>query len=196
MIKYFSDLGVNLDPFYKLLWRHVLTVEVLRKHFDLQEKNYCGACLWQFSNETRKDKDAKQAVQYLREWGENFWLETEYRVKEITTKMEKDLSDQISAGVKNQLLNVGASSKMRSILSDEEKAEVINRGQGVVSKAQVQDLSKVIDLLNNVLTDRQKHYYVLIDRLDENWVEEKIRYRLTMALLDSVKERWLPSGAI
>ena len=24
VIKYFSDLGVNLDPFYKLLWRHVL----------------------------------------------------------------------------------------------------------------------------------------------------------------------------
>ena len=23
VIKYFSDLGVNLDPFYKLLWRHV-----------------------------------------------------------------------------------------------------------------------------------------------------------------------------
>lgn len=33
VIKYFSDLGVNLTPFYKLLWRHVLTVELLRKHF-------------------------------------------------------------------------------------------------------------------------------------------------------------------
>ena len=65
---------------------------------------------------------------------------------------------------------------------------MIARGQRVVSKAQVQDLSKVRDLLESVLSDRQKYYYILIDRLDENWVEEKLRYRLIMALLDSVKE--------
>ena len=34
VIRYFSELGVNLDPFYKLLWRHVLTVEILRRHFS------------------------------------------------------------------------------------------------------------------------------------------------------------------
>ena len=34
VIGYLSNLGVNLDPFYKLLWRHVLTVEILKKHFE------------------------------------------------------------------------------------------------------------------------------------------------------------------
>ena len=192
VIRYFSDLGVNLDPFYKLLWRHVLTVEVLRRHFDSHTTNEKDG-IWDyiskvFSNQTREDKDAKQAVQYLREWGERFWEETEYRVKEITTKMEDKLKDHLRADLKAQLLEVGVSSGADSLLSKEEKTEVINRGQRVVSEAQVQDLGKVRDLLERVLSDRQKNYYVLIDRLDENWVEEKLRYRLIMALLDSVKE--------
>ena len=42
VIKYFSDLGVNLDPFYKLLWRHVLTVEILRRHFESHAKSEEG----------------------------------------------------------------------------------------------------------------------------------------------------------
>ena len=81
MIKYFSDLGVNLDPFYKLLWRHVLTVEVLRKHFGTHSNSEEGG-LWnkiiqRFAKQTTKDKKAKQAVEYLRKWGEKFWEETE-----------------------------------------------------------------------------------------------------------------------
>ena len=192
VIGYLSELGVNLDPFYKLLWRHVLTVEVLRKHFESHANSEEGG-LWkviteQFQSETRKDKDAKQAVRYLQEWGERFWLETEYRVKEITSTLEKKVTDELGLELKPNVLKAKASSKAQSLLSEEEKAEVVSRGQRIVSEAQVQDLKKVIHLLQRVLSDRQKYYYILIDRLDENWSEEKLRYRLIMALMDSLKE--------
>ena len=192
IIRFFSDLGVNLDPFYKLLWRHVLTVEVLRKHFESHANDEEGRW-WDFlSNmfpaQTHEGKEAKQAVQYLRQWGEEFWVETEYRVKEITTTMENKLRDQIGLEIKPKFLQAGMSSIADSSLSEQEKAEVVNRGQHVVSETQVQDLSKVRRLLESLLTDRQKNYYLIIDRLDENWVEERLRYRLIMALLDSIKE--------
>lgn len=190
MIKYFSDLGVNLDPFYKLLWRHVLTVEVLRKHFGTHSNSEEGG-LWnkiiqRFAKQTTKDKKAKQAVEYLRKWGEKFWEETEYRVKEITTTLERELRSEF--GIKLDKFKIGASSEEKKILSDEEKTQVVNRAQHVVSQAQVQDLHQVMNLLESVLSDRQKYYYVLIDRLDEDWIEEKLRYRLIMALMDSLKE--------
>lgn len=190
MIKYFSDLGVNLDPFYKLLWRHVLTVEVLRKHFGTHSNSEEGG-LWntiiqKFAGQTTKDKKAQQAVEYLRKWGEKFWEETEYRVKEITTTLERELA--FGLGIKSDKFKIGASSEEKKILSDEEKTQVVNRAQHVVSQAQVQDLRKVMNLLESVLSDRQKYYYVLIDRLDEDWIEEKLRYRLIMALMDSLKE--------
>ena len=192
VIGYFSDLGVNLYPFYKLLWRHVLTVEILKKHFESQVNNEEGG-LWNrllnmFPNQSRKDKNAREAVQYLRKWGETFWEETEYRVREITNTMEKDLTDHTGINLRTKGVEAEASSGTKSSLTNEEKIEVVKRGQRVVSEAQVQDLSKVLDLLKSVLTDRQKYYYILIDRLDEDWVEEKLRYQLIMALLDSVKE--------
>ena len=85
VIRYFSELGVNLDPFYKLLWRHVLTIEVLRMHLEPHSGNSNGG-IWaflndKFSGQSRRDKDAKQAIQYLRKWGGKFWSEVEYRVK-------------------------------------------------------------------------------------------------------------------
>lgn len=93
VIRCFSDLGVNLDPFFKLLWRHVLTVEILRRHFEKHAAADDGG-IWNYLSErftrtTQTDKRAKQAVKYLREWGEKFWVETEYRVREITTRLEK-----------------------------------------------------------------------------------------------------------
>lgn len=192
VIRYFSELGVNLDPFYKLLWRHVLTVEVLKRHFESYANSERGG-LWnflidRFSSQSPKDQAAKEAVRYLQKWGKQFWVKTEYRVKEITTKMEEDLGNQLDVELRAKVLKGEATHGSKSYLSDEKKIEVINRAQQVVSEAQVQDLSKVLDLLEGVLSDRQRHYYILIDRLDENWVEEKLRYRLIMTLLDSVKE--------
>lgn len=192
VIKYFSDLGVNLTPFYKLLWRHVLTVELLRKHFGQysndQKSQFWGNLVQKFSNESAEDKRRKQAVEYLREWGESFWQETELRVKEITTKLEDKLTTEIKTKLGVDIIGAEASVGMGKILSDEEKTEVIHRGQHIVSEAQVQDLSRVVDLLEQILSDRQKYYYILIDRLDENWIEGKLRYRLIMALIDSLKE--------
>ena len=192
VIRSFSELGVNLDPFYKLLWRHVLTVEVLKKHFSSHMDKGNGS-LWtflsdRFSGHSRRDKTAKQAVQYLQKWDEKFWLEVDYRVKEITNKMERDLTSQLEGKLKAHVLGGEALRRESSVLSEEERIEVVNRGQRVVSDSQVQDLTKVQELLKAVLTDRQKCYYILIDRLDEDWVEEKLRYRLIMALLDSVRE--------
>ena len=191
-IRFFSELGVNLDPFYKLLWRHILTVEILRRHFEShfnhETENWWTRFTDMFPGQTRKDNDARKGIQYLQQWGETFWVETEYRVKEITTTMENRLQNEAALGLKLDQLKAGASFATTSRLSDEEKIEVVNRGQRVVSETQVQDLSKVRDLLAGVLTNRQKNYILLIDRLDENWVEEKLRFRLIMALLDSIKE--------
>ena len=73
-------------------------------------------------------------------------------------------------------------------MSEAERVEIVNRAQRVVAEAQIHDLNTVVDVLEGVLTDRQKKYYLLIDRLDEDWVEDKLRYRLIMALIDSAKE--------
>ena len=73
-------------------------------------------------------------------------------------------------------------------LTEQQKSEVIQRAQYVVNEVQIRQLSDVIDLLDDILKDPQKHYYLTIDRLDEHWVEDKTRYRLIRALIETVKD--------
>lgn len=193
VLNFFASLGVNLDPFFALLWRHVFTVEILSRHFQqhVPVKGETSLLDWLknlFIGTSRRDKEMTQAVKYLEEWGESFWQETEYRVKEITQKVETELSDKLTAGVKGKLFSFSADTANIQKLTEDEKAELVSRGQDVVSKAQVRDLHNVCQLLDNVLEDRQKQYYLVVDGLDENWVEERLRYRLIMALINTAKD--------
>jgi hypothetical protein len=39
IIKFFSEAGVNLNLFYRLLWRHVFVVEVLKERFGIDSEH-------------------------------------------------------------------------------------------------------------------------------------------------------------
>jgi len=41
IIQFVSELGVDLDIFFKLLWRHVFTVELLKQHFGIDTLGGC-----------------------------------------------------------------------------------------------------------------------------------------------------------
>ena len=38
LLQYFSSIGVNLNFFYKILWKHVFIIELLRLHFSYDDK--------------------------------------------------------------------------------------------------------------------------------------------------------------
>ena len=191
ILNFFGALGVNLDPFFKLLWRHVLTVEILSHHFGDAATSSTPSLLDRlramFGGVSKEDKEMRQTIAYLEKWGKSFWLDTEYRVKEITSQVESSLHAQVKAtlGPKEALASsVGGHEKV----TEGEKAELVSRGQDIISSAQVQDLHRVLKLLDHVLSDKQRNYYLIIDRLDENWVEERLRYKLIMALLQTARE--------
>jgi len=100
ILKFVENLGVNLDIFYRLLWRHVFTVELTKKHFNIQseeDKKRFWKKIWlRFT-----DQKNRKALEYLEEWGKTFWEETEYRIQEVTTTLEKKLKGQIEAAVPN-----------------------------------------------------------------------------------------------
>lgn len=192
ILQFFGNLGVNLDPFFKLLWRHVFTVEILSHHLggqsDKQERNLLERLKALFPGTSVKEKRAREAIEYLTKWGENFWKETEYRVKEITQKVEGQLTAAATGKMKVPLAELSSSGKVAGLLSREQREELKERGQSIVSKAQVQDLSKVLDLLDVVLENRQHVYYLTVDSLDENWIEDRLRYKLIMALVLTARE--------
>ena len=185
VINFLTEIGVNLDLFYKLLWRHVFVVEVLKRRFHITEdtKHSFLNRLWQL---VPRNKKHEQAIDYLKTWGESFWKETEYRVKEVTTKFETEISASMGATIPSAIaLNASGAQK----LTEDQRTEVIHRAQEVVNKVQIAELTKVIDLLGEVLLrDTGKSFFIIIDKLDEDWVEDRIRFWLIRALIETTND--------
>jgi hypothetical protein len=185
VINFLIDVGVKLDLFYKLLWKHIFVVEVLKRRFHITEETNNGFLyrLWQL---VPKNKHHEQAINYLKTWGESFWKETEYRVKEVTSKFESDVTASVGVTIP-QSISLNASGARK--LTEEQREEVVHRAQEVVNRVQIADLSRVIELLGEVLLkDTGKKFFIIIDKLDEDWVEDRIRFRLLRALIETTND--------
>ncbi|MGA8841293.1 MAG: hypothetical protein WB491_12455, partial [Candidatus Aquilonibacter sp.] len=183
IVPYLHDAGVKLDIFFRMLWRHVFALEFIKARFHIDDE---GAQRRFFDNIVpvffRNPKHI-EALEYFREWGGKFWAETETRIKEVTTKFQSDIEAALGA----QVAGIGARLKAGEILSEEEKAEVVNRAQKVVNSLQMRRLTDMIDVLKHCFDEKQR-YYIVIDRLDEYWVDDSIRYQLIRALIETIRD--------
>jgi hypothetical protein len=185
VINFFLEAGVNLNPFYRLLWKHIFIVEILKERFDIdneQKKQNFLTTVW---NSIHKNRKHEMALDYLKEWGDSFWQETDFRVKEVTRKLEEDLTLAAKSKLPDDLVSFDASSISK--LSNEQKADIVHKGQKVVSQVQINKLDAIMDFLDEILADRQKQYHIVIDKLDENWVENKLQLQLIRALIDTTQ---------
>lgn len=189
ILRFVHSLGVKLDPFFRLLWRHVLIVEILRGHSGIVSKdskaNFLERLYERVAGKPLQVTKFKRAMDYLETFGGEFWQDTEHRIKEVTETVEKDIKAAVSIPA-GSLLSVGADSSKH--LSIEEKQEIITRAQTVVNRIQVRELTEMLEVLDAVLDDPQRRYYVLVDRLDEDWVDDHLRYGLIRALVETVRE--------
>ena len=183
ILQFFSELGVKLDIFFRLLWRHVFTVEILKHHFNIVDEAAKRSFIQRLFDTFRDDKHRK-AIEYLQVWGQSFWQETEYRIKEVTTTLEKDLKASAGGKIGDASFTLEGARKLTS----EQKAELVHRAQTVVNNVQIRQLSEILDLVKDVLVDEQKKYFIVLDRLDENWIEDRLRFRLIRALIETVKD--------
>lgn len=186
VIAVLEKAGVKLDLFYTLLWKHVFATELLKRKYHLANEEKTKSWFSSFLPALKKkDQSKERALEYLRDWGDKFWQETEYRVKEVTQKLENDVRSQLGSDIAGLKSQVGVDQKY----SEEQRTEVINKAQRVVNNIQIKALSDVMQLLaDDVFNDSQQKYYVVIDKLDENWVENDLRYRLIRALIETVKD--------
>lgn len=186
VVSILEKAGVKLDLFYTLLWKHVFATELLKKKFHLANEEKTKSWFSNFLPSLKKKDQSKQrALEYLKDWGDKFWQETEYRVKEVTQKLENEINAKLGieiSGLKSQLAN-------NQKISEEQKIEVIHKAQRVVNNIQIKALSDVMSLLaEDVFNDNQQKYYIVIDKLDENWVDNELRYRLIRSLIETVKD--------
>lgn len=185
ILKFLDQLDVNLDKFFKLLWRHIIVIELVKLKWPVQneqdKKTFIERIMNLFSNDKKKEKSLK----YFIDWSGSFFETTEYRIKELTNKLESSVEAKFGAKVSSLEANLGG----KEAISAEEKMELVSRAQKVVNDIQIAQLNEVFEILaEDVFPTPQPPYYVLIDRLDESWVDDTVRYRLIRDLIETVKE--------
>ena len=185
VITFFESLGVNLSAFYGLLWKHIFVVELLKNKFNIKDENsqknytrHIKSILY------KKNKIKEQAVDYLENWGNKFWLTTEERMKELTEKIEKNLSGSI----KGTMPGIDAMVQGGVNLTSEQKKVIVEHGQRAVSEVQVRELENIITVLSDdIFNDPQQKYYITVDMLDETWVDDRIKFKLIKSLIDTLR---------
>ncbi|MDI5890252.1 P-loop ATPase, Sll1717 family [Halomonas rhizosphaerae] len=184
IIKFFESIGVKLDLFYKLLWRHILTIEFLKLRYGFKEgENNSG--ILQRLTELGASKGKKKAIEYFNKWNDQFWVETDKHLKEIVEKFTDEVKGEIGVGVGGI---GGISVADVEGLTQERRHEVVNKANRVVSQLQIRSLSEVIDVLSEEsFKDFQQKYYILIDKLDEDWATTETRCLFVRALIEEVK---------
>jgi hypothetical protein len=181
ILRFFQGIGINLDVFYKLLWRHCFCVELIKARFDLTDSEVSRM---QKVRAYFSGPDHRRALKYLERWGDKFWEETDVRLREVTRKVEDSLQSSVATKWPQWDGKLATGTK----ISEEEREEIVQRAQKVINEVHARELAEVIDLVDCLFEDPQKPHYIVVDGLDGDWVDDAVKNYLIMGLLDTIKE--------
>ena len=189
IIRYFEDLGIDLNVFYQLLWRHVLVVELLKLKKEFYDQESAKKWFAGIYNALNRNPKRQAALKYLTRFSSQFWLDTEKRVREVVSTIETSLEEKIGMSADALKLKLDANSGSTAKQAQQETAEIINKAQQVVNSVQIQELSELLNFLaEDIFDDKKAHYYLLIDDLDTGWVHDSLRFKLIRAVIETLRK--------
>lgn len=194
VIRFLHNNNVHLEPFFKALWKHVSVVEIFRHRYKIDSPAAKTNILEELKRRLMRDSGKKRALQYLEEFGDKFWCEMDERVRQVTERLNEriEAAGGIQAGIGTSVVipaSVSSSTGATSVSETErvETAEQVQRFQRIVNETQLPLLNQMVDMLDSVVLDSDQHFmYLVIDDLDQNWVEDTIRLQLVRCLLEAV----------
>ncbi|MFG2554429.1 P-loop ATPase, Sll1717 family [Streptomyces sp. NPDC048581] len=192
VMRYLDELDVSLDPLFIALWKHVLLVELIRHRYQVDSYAAKMNFLSTLMEKIKRDAGKRQALEYLEEFQDRFWVEADERVREITEKFEEKINKEAKGSVGFPSGTVGTATAtigggLADSYSTETRRELTDRFQRIVNETQMARLNKMLKVLDEDILDSRQHFtYVVIDDLDRDWVDEKIANSLIRCLFRAV----------
>lgn len=183
VINFLIAVDVPMDHFFQALWRHVICLEYIKIRFRVDNEQKSSK-FWIRIRDYFKDAGPRQkALKYLEKWEKKFWIGFDESVKEITSSLEGEIYANFGSEVEKFRTDAGYVRKT----SSEKKSQLQQRLRKFVDADLLSELSQVINLLAEYDERSVQTNYVLIDRLDENWVDDGVRVHLVRSLIESLK---------
>ncbi|SHE46104.1 P-loop ATPase, Sll1717 family [Pedobacter caeni] len=186
LLNYFKANDVNLNFFYKILWKHVFVIELLRLYFSYDKKkndNWFKSLKEKW--ERKQNPKRTKALEYFQKWSEEFWVDTERRIKEIENIVQKKFEKEF--GIDLNYFN----GKVSSNVDDQTRivTEVKTKAEHIITEALANDIHEIIKILQEELfIDHQQKHFIIIDDLDKEWLATDMRYELIGAMIEVIKE--------
>ncbi len=187
LIKALRSSHISLDYFYKLLWRHVFVVEILKFFFPDESKRFkvLSQIVDNIKGTIKPDLERKRAIEYLGKWGSSILQAPQERIREICQTLEKTMEGQLKIKGLNWNEVFGLDLGLKGSKADTTQIkENIRIATEVINQIQVQNLNAVKKFIGTeIVNNRQKPCYILIDDLDRFWSDDPLVYELIRALI-------------
>jgi hypothetical protein len=169
---------VKLSAFFIALWKRVFLVEVLRHRYSISSPMARQNHLQALKDRIAQNRGKIAALEYLEEFGDRFWCETEERVREVVERLEEKIQMEASGGLAALGTSVKTGASSTGVRSTETRTEVASRVQKIVNETQTAKLNKMITVLDEDILDSPQHFtYLVIDDLDKVWVDNSVYIR-------------------
>jgi hypothetical protein len=183
-LRFLRAIGADLDLLFQVLWKHVLCIEFIRLRWNVDTSTKSQGIFARLSERFNRDERRARSLAYLDEWQSKFWITMDQNIKEITESYERKLHAEIGGEIEK--FKAGGQYDKR--LSLEKKSELVARTRKIISSDQLMELHGIIEILSIADNgDKMKLFYILIDKLDERWVDDTVRFRMIKALIESLK---------
>ena len=177
--------GIDLNTFFKMLWRHEICVEIFTRHLKItsetEYENIVEKIKYYFK--TRNTKHF-QALEYLEQWRDTFWKTNDSYI----SKVIEEQKDKIEASVGADIPTMATKVKAGTQLTQQQIIDFKQRSQEIVNSVQIREVTALLEMLDEFINYNQGKYYVVIDRLDEKWVGNDIRYQLIKSLIETLRD--------
>lgn len=184
IINFFNSLDLNLDIFFQALWKHVLLLEYIKLRYNVTDEGKSTNVFNGFVKKFSKNRRMDSALEYLQNYQRKFWISADESVREITEGLETKVNAELGAEVAKFKSNAGYSRTMKT----EKKVNVQQRAKKFIDSKLLAEQSKVLDLLKAFNAGKKNgDHYILIDGLDDNWVDDELRYQLIRSLIECQK---------
>lgn len=184
VLRFFEAVPIDLDLFYQLLWRHVFTIELLNYRYRVQKIADFHALVDRVRESVFHQRKKTECIRYLTDYETDFFKSTQERVKYAVEKFEMQMKSKLDLAK----IGVPLSAEGAANLSTEKRTEVEDMAKKVVSDIQMDKLSIVNDFMAEFpFSDPKNSFYILVDKLDEDWVSDTLRFKLIRALIETIR---------
>jgi hypothetical protein len=184
-----TQQGVNFDAFFKFMWRQTIAMEILQAWHAEREARTLGQLRTKLAGLFASAK-VKLALDVVEKWIGDELLTAGERSKAMIAKFDQEIAaamgrERLGTIALERVVNPSTKSvDSNLILSDAEKAAV----QASIARLSGERADQAFAFLPELLDDRQKQYFVLIDHLDTAWIDSAYAYDLIEALISVAGE--------